>query len=84
VRRANGGLAYRSADEFVEMLSWLRMHPSERRAVGTQGLRYVEREYRWPVVMARVQALLDDVLAGRTHGHRLRHGDHAGSGGGGA
>jgi glycosyltransferase involved in cell wall biosynthesis len=84
VRRANGGLAYRSADEFVEMLSWLRTHPSERRALGTQGLRYVEREYRWPVVMARVQALLDDVLAGRTHGHRLRHGDHAGSGGGGA
>ena len=27
-------------------------------ALGAQGLAYVEREYRWPTVMAKLEALL--------------------------
>jgi hypothetical protein len=30
-------------------------------ALGRQGEAYVEREYRWPTVMARVEALLTQV-----------------------
>lgn len=59
VRRANGGLYYRSSAEFAEAVERLRGAGAERRALGAQGLAYVEREYRWPTVMARVEALLD-------------------------
>lgn len=61
VRRADGGLFYRSAREFSEALTWLLSHPAEARQLGAQGLAYVEREYRWPTVMARVEALLNEV-----------------------
>jgi glycosyltransferase involved in cell wall biosynthesis len=61
VRRANGGLYYRSAKEFSAALDWLLAHPLEGRVVGQQGRVYVDREYRWPIVMERVEALLDAV-----------------------
>jgi len=66
VTRANGGLYYRSAGEFGEALDFLLSHPHERVALGRQGLAYVEREYRWPTVLARVEALLAEVIARRT------------------
>jgi glycosyltransferase involved in cell wall biosynthesis len=59
VRRANGGLYYRSSAEFTEAVETLRVAETERRAFGAQGRAYVEREYRWPTVMARVEALLE-------------------------
>ena len=61
VARANGGLSYRSAAEFDEALSYLLSHPREREALGRQGLAYVEREYRWPTVLAKVEGLLNIV-----------------------
>jgi glycosyltransferase involved in cell wall biosynthesis len=61
VRRANGGLVYRSSGEFAAALDYLLTHPAERDAFGRQGLAYVDREYRWPTVLARVEALLADV-----------------------
>jgi glycosyltransferase involved in cell wall biosynthesis len=65
VRRANGGLVYRSAGEFRESLDYLLAHPAERDALGRQGLAYVEREYRWPTVLGRVEGLLQTVRATR-------------------
>ncbi|MDQ3170799.1 MAG: glycosyltransferase family 4 protein, partial [Acidobacteriota bacterium] len=62
VRRAHGGLSYRSSRDFSVGLTWLLTHPDEARAVGRQGRAYVEREYRWPVVMSRVEALLAETL----------------------
>jgi glycosyltransferase involved in cell wall biosynthesis len=61
VTRANGGLYYRSSAEFTEALSYLLAHDDERQTLGRQGLAYVEREYRWPTVLARVEALLTAV-----------------------
>jgi glycosyltransferase involved in cell wall biosynthesis len=61
VRRANGGLAFRSACEFAEGLARLLAQPAERLALGRQGLAYVDREYRWPTVLARVEAVLEGV-----------------------
>ncbi len=58
VRRANGGLHYRSFSEFGEALDYLASHPEQRRALGAQGLRFVEREYRWHTVLPRVEDLL--------------------------
>jgi glycosyltransferase involved in cell wall biosynthesis len=66
VSRANGGLFYRSASEFAEAADYLLNHPHERGALGRQGLAYVDREYRWPVVLGRVERLLDEVSARRS------------------
>ena len=61
VRRAGGGLYYRSSREFHEALSWLLANEAGRRELGEQGLAYVEREYRWPIVLERVESLLQEV-----------------------
>ena len=58
VRRAGGGLSYRSPMEFTESLDYLLTHPAEARILGAGGLAYVEQEYRWPTVMRRVQDVL--------------------------
>jgi glycosyltransferase involved in cell wall biosynthesis len=46
-RRSGGGLWYRDADEYVEMLSFLAKAQPLRRALGAQGLAYVGRENSW-------------------------------------
>jgi glycosyltransferase involved in cell wall biosynthesis len=61
VTRANGGLYYMFPAEFDEAADYLLTRPTERDALGRQGLAYVDREYRWPTVMARVEALLQEV-----------------------
>jgi glycosyltransferase involved in cell wall biosynthesis len=65
VRRANGGLYYRSAKEFSEALTWLLTRENHARTLGSQGLAYVDGEYRWPTVLARTERLLSDVRARR-------------------
>lgn len=68
VRRANGGLSYRWAGEFHEALTYLLTRAEERNAMGRQGLAYVDREYRWPTVLARVERLLAAVVAANSLG----------------
>jgi glycosyltransferase involved in cell wall biosynthesis len=58
VTRADGGLYYRNAVEFIAGLDYLLDHPDAARQLGRQGLAYVEREYRWPVVVKKIDALL--------------------------
>jgi glycosyltransferase involved in cell wall biosynthesis len=65
-RRANGGLWYRSAREFSAGLTWLLTERDGARALGAQGRDYVSREYRWPIVMARLDRLLEAVRNGRS------------------
>jgi glycosyltransferase involved in cell wall biosynthesis len=65
VRRANGGLYYRSFNEFCGALDYLATHPDERRALGAQGLQFVEREYRWHTVLPRVEGLLRSLPTAR-------------------
>lgn len=66
VRRASGGLYYRSSREFQEALSWLLGNHAGRRELGEQGLAYVGREYRWPTVLDRVEKLLEEVSRRRS------------------
>jgi glycosyltransferase involved in cell wall biosynthesis len=58
VERANGGLYYGNAAEFAGALDYLLDRPDAARTLGRQGLAYVEREYRWPTVMAKIERLL--------------------------
>lgn len=58
VERANGGLYYRYFDEFAAALDRILGDETLARALGRQGHAYVDREYRWPVVMRKVESLL--------------------------
>lgn len=60
VLRADGGLYYRNEGEFDAALEYLIDRPEVARRLGEQGLAYVEREYRWPTVMAKIEAVLED------------------------
>ncbi len=57
-RRANGGLYYVQTAEFVEALRVLASGPTLARQFGAQGRAYVEREYRWPTVMDKLETFL--------------------------
>ena len=63
-RRANGGLYYGSADEFMEALGLLLHDEALRRAMGENGRRYVRDHYRWDVVLARYRELIEAAAAG--------------------
>jgi glycosyltransferase involved in cell wall biosynthesis len=56
--RSNGGLVYHGYAEFAEGLRLLLERPELARALGAQGRRYVEAEYSWERVEARVEELL--------------------------
>jgi len=64
VTRANGGLYYMFPAEFDEAADYLLTRAAEREALGRQGRAYVEREYRWPTVLSRVESLLAEVSRG--------------------
>ena len=50
-RRSQGGLWYRDGDEFCAALEILLGDAQVRRALGEQGRKYVEANYRWPSIM---------------------------------
>lgn len=60
--RANGALCYRNYDEFARCIEVLLQRRDLARELGAQGLAYVNREYRWPTVIAKVEALLQQVV----------------------
>jgi glycosyltransferase involved in cell wall biosynthesis len=57
--RANGGLFYGDADEFVAALDLLVTDDALRRGLGESARRYVEAHYRWDVVLERYRALIE-------------------------
>ena len=59
--RANGAVYYRNYDEFAQCLTLLLERRDLARTLGQQGLAYVEREYRWPNVIAKIDALLAQI-----------------------
>jgi glycosyltransferase involved in cell wall biosynthesis len=58
VRRADGGLYYRSSEDFAGAVRRLAGDADLARAFGRQGLAYVDREYRWPLVLERIESIL--------------------------
>ena len=58
VARADGGLYYGNAVEFIAALDYLLDHRDIAAQLGRQGLAYVDREYRWPRVIGKIDALL--------------------------
>ena len=64
-RRSNAGLFYEDGDEYVEAMDLLARDEALRDALGANGRRYVEAEYRWDVVIDRWRALLKAAAGGR-------------------
>ena len=62
--RANGALYYHHFEEFATCLAYLLRHPDVARQLGRQGRSYVDREYRWPAVMEKLERFLERVPAG--------------------
>jgi glycosyltransferase involved in cell wall biosynthesis len=62
VLRADGGLFYGNATEFVTGLRALLDEPDMARQIGRQGLEYVEQHYRWPTVMRTLETFLSNGL----------------------
>jgi len=60
VLRADGGLFYDNAGEFVAGLRALLDGPDMARQIGRQGLAYVDRLYRWPIVMRTLETFLSE------------------------
>jgi glycosyltransferase involved in cell wall biosynthesis len=58
VRRANGGLYYQRSDDFAAGVRKLSGDPETAHIFGQQGLAYVETEYRWPLVLKRIESIL--------------------------
>ena len=56
--RADGALYYHNYDEFAHALQYLLARRDVAQELGNQGLDYVNREYRWPHVVAKIDDLL--------------------------
>jgi glycosyltransferase involved in cell wall biosynthesis len=56
--RSNAGLFYADGDEYAEALDLLVREEGLRAALGANGRRYVDAEYRWSVVLDRWRALI--------------------------
>jgi glycosyltransferase involved in cell wall biosynthesis len=62
--RSNGGLFYRDRDEFVESLALLVSDERLRAAMGRSGREYVRRNYRWDVVLGKLDRMIARVRQG--------------------
>jgi glycosyltransferase involved in cell wall biosynthesis len=61
VRRAGGGLYYTTSREFEEAVRLVLERPDLAARLGAGGESYVEAEYRWPLVLHRIEALLESL-----------------------
>ena len=57
-RRANGGLYYANRDEFAEAMRTVMSNSRIRQALGENGRRYVQQNYRWESVLGRFDRLV--------------------------
>jgi glycosyltransferase involved in cell wall biosynthesis len=62
--RSNGGLFYADRDEFVECLKLLVADERLRAAMGRTGREYVRRNYRWDVVLGKIDRMISRIKQG--------------------
>jgi glycosyltransferase involved in cell wall biosynthesis len=63
VARSGGGVSYTGPDQFADRLASLLANRKESAERGAAGRRYVEAQYAWPRVEARLLALLERITA---------------------
>ena len=63
--RSNAGLYYADGDEFVACLQLLVGDQQLRAALGKNGREYINRDYRWDVVLGKLEGILAKVRNAR-------------------
>jgi glycosyltransferase involved in cell wall biosynthesis len=57
-RRSQGGLWFRSYDEFAAAVDWLKSNPGKAARMGQDGGQYVRRNYQWSSVVSRFERMI--------------------------
>ena len=60
--RSNAGLYFKSYREFRAVLEYLLSHPGEYEVMCRNGIRYVEENYRWDVIVGKYRDLIGRVM----------------------
>lgn len=60
--KSNGGLYYTCYFEFEGILDYIFSHDSEYKALCENACEYVEKNYRWDVIMSRFKGLINDII----------------------
>ena len=63
--RSNAGLYYADRDEFVECLKLLVADRHLRAAMGRNGRTYIRENYRWDLVINKIERLAGKVRGGK-------------------
>lgn len=62
-KKSNAGLYYFEQEDFIECLSLLESRPDLRDAMGKNGVRYVDENYQWDVILEKMDAFFEDLLS---------------------
>lgn len=57
--KSNGGLYYSNYFEFEGILNWMESHLNEWTAIGENGKRYVNKNYTWDSIIAKMKVLIE-------------------------
>ena len=57
--KSNGGLYYSNYFEFEGILNWMKSHLNEWIAIGENGKRYVNKNYTWDSIIAKMRVLIE-------------------------
>ncbi len=57
--RSKAGLHFNNFQEFKEALDYLQIHKSEYKIMCENGIRYVEKNYKWDVIIEKYKGLID-------------------------
>jgi len=71
-RRSNGGLDYRNADEFCEILRVLLAQPALPQRLGHNGRQFVQAHYSWDLVEQKYLRMIDLALENTWAGESRR------------
>ena len=56
---SNGGLYFENKYEFIETLNFIITHPEISKKMGENGIKYVENNYKWDVVMEKLKKAIE-------------------------
>ena len=59
--RSNAGLYYSNYTEFEAEMEYLLTHPNEYRKMGEDGLKFVQENYNWNVVLDNIKGLIEEI-----------------------
>ena len=59
---SNGGLYYENKWEFVEVLNFMAIHPEKMKKMGKNGIKYVNKNYKWDIVIKKLEKAIEYVI----------------------